>query len=66
MYVEVGSDVGSAGNKGLIVNEPVWGGERGCYLTAFPSLPPSKCAWKEGRIVLINGMIDPLKAFSYW
>jgi hypothetical protein len=26
MYVEVGSDVGRAGDKGLIVNAPVWGG----------------------------------------
>jgi hypothetical protein len=40
MYVEVGSDVGSAGNKGLIVNAPVWrgGGEVVTYLhsQAFP------------------------------
>jgi hypothetical protein len=65
MYVEVGSDVGSAGNKVLIVNAPVWRrGGRGCYLPAFPGLPLTKCTWKEGRMVLINDLIDPLKALQ--
>jgi hypothetical protein len=64
MYVEVGSDVGRAGNKGLIVNAPVWGGGRGCYLPAYTDLPLTKCAWKEGIIVPINDLIDPLDALQ--
>jgi hypothetical protein len=46
MYVEAWSDVVIACNKGLIVNAPVWRGERGYYLPAFPDLPLTKCAWK--------------------
>jgi hypothetical protein len=64
MYVEVGSDVGSGGNKGLIVNAPVWRGGRGCYLPAFPGLPLTKCTWKEGMMVLINDLADSLKALQ--
>ena len=40
MYVEVGNDVGRAGNKGLIVNAPLYGegGQVVTYLhtQAFP------------------------------
>jgi hypothetical protein len=36
MYVEVGSDVGSAGYKGLIVNAPVWRGGERLLLTCIP------------------------------
>jgi hypothetical protein len=39
-------------------------GGRGCYLPAFPGLPLTKCTWKEGRMVLINDLIDPIKALQ--
>jgi hypothetical protein len=62
MYVEVGIDVGRAGSKVLFVNVPVCGGGRGCHLPAYLGLPLIECTWKEGRTVLINDLIDPLKS----
>lgn len=64
MHVEVGIDVGRAGSKVLPVNAPVLGGGRGCHLPAYLGLPLIKCAWKEGRIVLINDLIDLLKSLQ--
>jgi hypothetical protein len=46
------------------VSVHLYGEGRGCHLPAYSGLPLTKCAWKEGRIVLINNLIDPLKALQ--
>jgi len=66
VHLEVGSDVGRVGSnlKGLITNAPVWGRGERLLLTCIPRPSLTRCVWKEGRIVLINNLIDPLKDLS--
>ena len=47
--------------QGLDVNAPVWKGGRVYHLPTSLDIPSLKCTSKEGLIVPINGLIDPLK-----
>jgi hypothetical protein len=63
MYVEMGIDVGRAGDKVLLVSTPVGRGEGG-HLPAYLALPLIRCTWKDSIMDLINDLIQTLKALQ--